>query len=340
MQELDHPEALLALRDDVVRAVLAGEVADDIGDRADPVEVDLAGLVDARVALGEDADLPFGADGILGGGDRARPAEGDRDHHAREEHEAAAPARWRSRRRGSPAPVRVPFSASLALRVSMSATSGSLDLVQAYQQATVGVLALDGVVAAGRQRDPPLEAAIGQLHAVDAGAAERFRQAPRAADHQLVAVGSRPRRCSRSTPGSATKIRSSAAVSMMSTGGSQLGLLCPWRSSKKRPRISSASFSMARICAHIQTSGFRAAITCRPWVRLFAQGPMMSRFCPAVFQPLWAAASQPLPAHACCLRPRSKRRSGLNGLRQGRAPFPRDDAGSCDAVDRATSSIG
>ena len=68
-------------------AVLAGEVADDIGDGADPVEVDLAGLVDGGVALGEDADLALGADGVLGGGDRTRPPEGHRDHHAREQHE-------------------------------------------------------------------------------------------------------------------------------------------------------------------------------------------------------------------------------------------------------------
>ena len=87
VQELDHPEALLALRDDMVRAVLAGQVADDIGDGADPVEIDLARLVDGSVTLGEDADLPFGAHRVLRCGDRARPAERHRNHHARKQHE-------------------------------------------------------------------------------------------------------------------------------------------------------------------------------------------------------------------------------------------------------------
>ena len=88
VQEFEDAEALLALRDDVMRAVLAGEVADDVGDGADAVEVDLApGSSTLAIALREDADLPLGADRVLGGGDRARPAERHRDHHAGEQHE-------------------------------------------------------------------------------------------------------------------------------------------------------------------------------------------------------------------------------------------------------------
>jgi hypothetical protein len=89
VEELDHPEALFALGDGMMASVLAGQVADDIGDRADPIEVDHAGVVDVAVALGEDADLPFAAHRVLGRGDRARPAERHRHHHAGEQHQLA-----------------------------------------------------------------------------------------------------------------------------------------------------------------------------------------------------------------------------------------------------------
>ena len=75
--------------DDMVRAVAAGDVAHDVGDGADAEEVDLAGLGDLEIALRKDADLALHAHGLLGRGDRALPAEGERDDRAREEDEVA-----------------------------------------------------------------------------------------------------------------------------------------------------------------------------------------------------------------------------------------------------------
>ena len=72
-----------------MRPVAAGDVAHDVGDGADPEEVDLAGLGDREVALRQDADLALHAHGFLRRGDRALPPEGERDDGAREKHKVA-----------------------------------------------------------------------------------------------------------------------------------------------------------------------------------------------------------------------------------------------------------
>ena len=56
-QEFEDAEALHALADEVMAAVRCGDVAHDIGDRADPVQVVGSGIGDLGVALQQDADL-------------------------------------------------------------------------------------------------------------------------------------------------------------------------------------------------------------------------------------------------------------------------------------------
>ena len=75
VEESSDLEALLALADEVVRAVRRGDVAHDVGDRADAVQVDRRRIGDLGVALHQDADLALLAHRLLGGGDRARPAD-------------------------------------------------------------------------------------------------------------------------------------------------------------------------------------------------------------------------------------------------------------------------
>ena len=85
-EEVRGAEALLALAHEMVRAVRGGDVADDVGDRADAVEVDRARVGRLGVALHENADLALSAHRFLDGGDRTRPAHGDGKHHAGEQH--------------------------------------------------------------------------------------------------------------------------------------------------------------------------------------------------------------------------------------------------------------
>jgi hypothetical protein len=73
----------------MVAAVGRGDIAHDVGDRADAVHVAARRLGRFRVALHQDADLALLAHRLLGGGDRARPAHRDRQHQPRKQHEAA-----------------------------------------------------------------------------------------------------------------------------------------------------------------------------------------------------------------------------------------------------------
>src|SRR5438045_9745496 len=82
-EEIQHPESLLALANDVMGAVRPGNVAQDIGDGAGTVQIDQRRLGLLRIALHQQTHLPAFADGLLGGGDRARPSDGDRKAHAR-----------------------------------------------------------------------------------------------------------------------------------------------------------------------------------------------------------------------------------------------------------------
>ena len=88
-EEFQHLEALLALADEMVRAVGRGDVAHDVGDRAHAMHVDRRRIGDLGVALHQDADLALLAHGLLRGRDRARPADRDRQDHAGKQHDVA-----------------------------------------------------------------------------------------------------------------------------------------------------------------------------------------------------------------------------------------------------------
>ena len=83
--EFEHAEAL-ALHDHMMAAIGRGQVARDVGDRADAVHVGAVGLRDLAVALHENADLPLLAHGLLHGRDRDRPPDRDREQHAGKQH--------------------------------------------------------------------------------------------------------------------------------------------------------------------------------------------------------------------------------------------------------------
>ncbi len=84
----DHllqPQARQALDDQPEAAVRQLEHLVDVGGRADRVEVVLAGLLDGRVALGEDGDQLAAADRIVDQADGALAGHGERHERVREE---------------------------------------------------------------------------------------------------------------------------------------------------------------------------------------------------------------------------------------------------------------
>ncbi len=85
----DDLETLLALADEMVRAVRRSDVAHDVGERAHAMHVDGRGICNLGIALQQDADLPLIAHRLLGGGNRLRPAERDRQHQTGKQHRIA-----------------------------------------------------------------------------------------------------------------------------------------------------------------------------------------------------------------------------------------------------------
>ena len=88
-QKVEDTEALDALADDMVGAVGGGDVAHDIGQRADAVKILGAGIGGLGVALQDDADLPLLAHRLLRSGDRFGPAQRDRRDDAGVKYDAA-----------------------------------------------------------------------------------------------------------------------------------------------------------------------------------------------------------------------------------------------------------
>ena len=68
-EKLDDLKSLVALANEMVRAIRPGDVANDIGDGAEPVHVNWRGIRHLCAALHEDADLALIAQSLLGGGD-------------------------------------------------------------------------------------------------------------------------------------------------------------------------------------------------------------------------------------------------------------------------------
>ena len=88
-QEFDDLEPLLALADQMMRAVRRGDVAGDVGDRPHAVHVDRQRIGGLGVALHQDADRPLIPHRLLRGSKRARTADRDRQHDAGKQHDAS-----------------------------------------------------------------------------------------------------------------------------------------------------------------------------------------------------------------------------------------------------------
>ena len=89
VEDFRQPATLDALADQVVLAVRARHVAQDVGDRADLVEVGTAGIVGRRIALKHDQHLALLAHRLLGGGDGTGTADGQRRDDLGKEHDIA-----------------------------------------------------------------------------------------------------------------------------------------------------------------------------------------------------------------------------------------------------------
>ena len=58
-EKIENARALNALANDVVGVVGCGDVAHNIGDRADPVQITRRGIFDLRIPLKQDSDRPL-----------------------------------------------------------------------------------------------------------------------------------------------------------------------------------------------------------------------------------------------------------------------------------------
>ena len=193
-EEFDYAEPLLPLGDDVVRSILAGDVAHDIGDRADAIEIDLGRIGDLRIALRENADLTLGANGLLRRGDRARPAKRDREDRAREQDEVAD--RNDDQRIGGNLGGGARRATLVLCRAQQSGMIGHIPLpsgtlVKANEETAIDHLPAQRVIAPRRQGDAALKPAVRQFHAVDLGAAELGREPPEAGNDQVAAFDRR-----------------------------------------------------------------------------------------------------------------------------------------------------
>ena len=89
VDEVGDAETLHALADDVMVAVGRRDVAQDVHDRADRVQVGRHEFFLRGLALQHQQDLALFADGLLDGGDRRGPADTHREDHLGEQHEVA-----------------------------------------------------------------------------------------------------------------------------------------------------------------------------------------------------------------------------------------------------------
>jgi hypothetical protein len=88
-QELQHPQPRLTLDHQVVRPFGAGDITHHLAGGADPVKVLGTDIAFLRVALQQEADRLFAACSLLGRRHRSGAADGDRRHHAGEQHRIA-----------------------------------------------------------------------------------------------------------------------------------------------------------------------------------------------------------------------------------------------------------
>ena len=89
VEELGDLEALVALTNEMMRAVRRSHVANDVGHRAHPMHIDRRWIRNIAGTLHEDADLPLVPDCLLGRRNRLRPTHADRQHKSGKQDKAA-----------------------------------------------------------------------------------------------------------------------------------------------------------------------------------------------------------------------------------------------------------
>ena len=253
--ELDDAKAAHALADGMMGAVGCGDIAQDAGHRADPVQLFGLGVFDAGVGLEQDADHAFGADRLLGGGDRRRPADGHRHHHAREQHRLA------DRQDGDHVlrERRMRLAAALGFQVHCFGHVGvpcaQRRLDRLHIEAAAFELRARQLQAV--RREAGCAARTGHRESPGDGRRRRGCRTAAAAARRPPAPGRRWRRRDPPlrTPGRAAMISSSRSVSKMSTGGSQFGSRTDrvgWKNCRCSP---SARSIIAQASAHIHLVG-------------------------------------------------------------------------------------
>src|SRR3712207_6583 len=87
--EIQNTEALLALHDEMMSAVLSGYITNDVGNRADPIEIVAGGNLCFRIMLQQKADFTLRTHGLLSGREGTVAIDSDRQHGAWKEHHVA-----------------------------------------------------------------------------------------------------------------------------------------------------------------------------------------------------------------------------------------------------------
>ena len=188
LQELDDPEPIDALRDDVVGIVGGSDVTEDVGDGADPVEVFRAGGLDFRAPLQDHPQRLLPADRLLRRRDGCAAAEDDRQDHAGKQHQVAN--RQENERiirrlghRLGPATVASDLCCPTEARPTCS-----VEFAEGQEKTASGQFASDQFQSSRRcQPQPSLEASVRNLEAVDQKAVRHCLQRPAAGyDHRFT----------------------------------------------------------------------------------------------------------------------------------------------------------
>ncbi len=170
-EKLEDLETLLALADQMIRAVRPRDIAHHVGDRAHPVHFDRTGIGHLWIKLLQDANLPLLPHGLLCGGNGFRPPDADRNYHSWKKHEIADrndDHRVRRKRRNIDVVARFfafpPCGLGTVLKRSqIFHFAHCLVLLECDDETTIPRVAADIGIAPRRQNQSTLKTALGQL---------------------------------------------------------------------------------------------------------------------------------------------------------------------------------
>ena len=151
----------------MVRAVGPGDVADDIGDGAEPVHIGRRRVGDVRAALHQNTDLALIAQSLLGGSNRARAADCNRHHVPRKQDDVANRNNDHASGGSCGAGEVVLAVPSCAVPARPISATVSTRFLECNQEAAITGGAADIVVSPGRQPHAALETALGKFKAMN-----------------------------------------------------------------------------------------------------------------------------------------------------------------------------